>query len=107
MFHRGPSTGNQVQPAAGRVFPRSERIRLEMEAGAGDPVWTRRMLDRNGTKTMVPVAASERTDAATGQRWLIADITLAPLGAGDYVVELSTMKGSETQKALVAIRVTQ
>ncbi len=107
VFHRGPSTGNQIQPAAGRVFPRSERIRLEMEAEAGAPMWTGAVLDRNGTKTVIPVATSERTDAATGQRWLVADVTLGPLGPGDYVVELSTTKGSETQKALVAFRVTQ
>ena len=55
----------------------------------------------------MPVVAGERTDAATGQRWLTADITLAPLGPGDYVVELSMVKGSETQKSLVAIGVTQ
>jgi VWFA-related protein len=107
VLHRGPSTGNQIQPAAGRVFPRSERIRLEFEADAGVPVWTGAVLDRNGTKTVVPVATSERTDATTGQRWLVADITLAPLGLGDYVVELSIVKGSETQKSLVAFRVTQ
>ena len=98
VLHRGPSTGNQVLPADGRIFPRSERIRLEMEAAPGAPVWTGALLDRNGTKTAVPVVAGERTDAATGQRWLTADITLAPLGAGDYVVELSTVKGTETQK---------
>jgi VWFA-related protein len=107
IFHRGPSTGNQVQPAPSRVFPRSERIRMEMEADAGTPVWSGAVLDRNGTKTVVPVVTSERADAATGQRWLVADITLAPLGPGDYVVELSTVKGSDTHKSLVAIRVTQ
>jgi VWFA-related protein len=107
VFHRGPSTGNQVQPAEGRVFPRSERIRLELEAAPGTPLWTGALLDRNGTKTAVPVVGGERTDAATGQRWLTADIMLAPLGPGDYVVELSTVKGTETQKSLVAIRVTQ
>jgi len=107
VFHRGPSTGNQVQPAAGRIFPRSERIRLEIEAAAGAPMWTGVVLDRNGAKTVVPVATSERTDPATGQRWLVADVTLGPLGPGDYAVELSTVKGSETQKALVAFRVTQ
>ena len=107
VLHRGPSTGNQVQPADGRIFPRSERIRLELEAAAGTPVWTGALLDRNGTKTVVPVVAGERTDAASGQRWLTADITLAPLGAGEYVVELSIVKGTETQKSLVAIRVTQ
>lgn len=106
MFHRGPATGNQVQPANGRVFPRSERVRMEMEADAGTPVWTGVLLDRNGTKTAVPVTTGERTDASTGQRWLTADITLAPLGPGDYVVELATVAGSEQRKTLVAIRVT-
>jgi len=107
IFHRGPSTGNQVQPAAGRVFPRSERIRMEMEAVAGDPVWTGVILDRNGNKTIVPVVVGERTDATSGQRWFTADITLAPLGAADYVVELTATAGSQQKKTLVAIRVTQ
>ena len=107
VFHRGPSTGNQVQPAAGRIFPRSERIRMEMEADAAAPAWTGVLLDRNGTKTVVPVVAGERTDAATGQRWLTADITLAPLGPGDYIVELTSTVGSQQHKTLVAIRVTQ
>jgi hypothetical protein len=107
LFHRGPSTGNQVQPASGRVFPRSERIRLEMEAAPGDPAWTGVLLDRNGNKTIVPVTVGERTDTATGQRWLTADITLAPLGAADYLVELTTTAGAQQKKTLVAIRVTQ
>lgn len=106
VFHRGPATGNQLQPAAGRVFPRSARIRMEMEADAATPVWSAALLDRHGTRTIVPVAAGERTDAASGQRWLIADLTLAPLGPGDYVVELSTAKGSTTHKTLVGFRVT-
>jgi VWFA-related protein len=107
VFHRGPATGNQVQPAAGRVFPRSERIRMEMEADATTPVWSAVLLDRNGTKTIVPVAVGERTDAASGQRWLTADLTLAPLGPGDYVVELTTPKGTTQHKTLVGFRVTQ
>jgi hypothetical protein len=107
VLHRGPSTGNQVQPADGRIFPRSERIRLEIEAASGAPVWTGALLDRNGTKTAVPLVTGERTDAATGQRWLTADITLAPLGPGDYVVELTTTVGSQQNKNLIAIRVTQ
>jgi len=107
VFHRGPSTGNQMQPAAGRVFPRSERIRMEMEADAAAPVWTGALLDRNGTKTQVPVVTTERTDAASGQRWFVADITLAPLGPGDYVVELTVTAGSQQNKTLIALRVTQ
>jgi VWFA-related protein len=107
IFHRGPSTGNQVQPSPGRVFPRSERIRFELEAAAGTPVWTGALLDRSGNKTAVPVTTADRTDATSGQRWLTADITLAPLGPGDYVVELTVTQGTEQKKTLVAIRVTQ
>jgi VWFA-related protein len=107
LFHRGPSTGNQLQPATARIFPRSDRLHLEAEAAAAAPVWTGALLDRNGTKTVVPVVAGERTDAATGQGWLTADVTLAPLGAGDYVIELITTAGTEQRRTLVAIRVTQ
>jgi VWFA-related protein len=107
VFHHGPLTANQLLPAPGRVFPRSDRLHLEMEAPAVAPVWAGAILDRNGTKTVVPVAAGERTDPATGQRWFTADVTLAPLGAGDYVIELTTTAGTEQKRTLVAIRVTQ
>ena len=89
------------------MFPRSERLRVELEADAGTPVWTGVVLDRNGTKTAVPVVTGERTDAATGQRWLTADVTLAPLGPSDYVIEMTIVKGTDTLTRLVAIRVTQ
>ena len=107
LFHRGPATGNQMQPATGRIFPRSDRLRLEIEAAPDAPAWTGALLDRNGGRTAVPVSVGERSDAASGQRWLTADVTLAPLGAGDYVIELTTRAGAAERRALVAIRVTQ
>jgi VWFA-related protein len=107
VFHRGPSTGNQVQPSPGRIFPRSDRLHFELEAGAGAAGWTGALLDRNGARTVVPVTVGERTDTGSGQRWLTADITLAPLGVGDYVVELTSTAGTEQKRTLVAIRVTQ
>ena len=55
----------------------------------------------------MPVTVGERTDAATGQRWLTADVTLAPLGAGDYAIELTSTVGTEQKRTLVAFRVTQ
>jgi VWFA-related protein len=107
MFHRGPSTGNQMQPATARIFPRSDRVHLELEAAADSPPWIGALLDRTGTKTAVPVTVGERTDNGSGQRWLTADVTLAPLGAGDYVIELKSTAGAEQRRTLVAIRVTQ
>jgi VWFA-related protein len=107
MFHRGPSTGNQMQPAITRIFPRSDRVHVELEAAADSPPWTGALLDRTGTKTAVPVTVGERTDSGSGQRWLTADVTLAPLGAGDYLIELKSTAGAEQRRTLVAIRVTQ
>jgi VWFA-related protein len=107
MFHRGPSTGNQMQPATARIFPRSDRLHLELEASPDSPPWTGALLDRTGTRTVVPVTVGERTDTASGQRWLTADVALAPLGIGDYVIELRSTAGTEQRRTLVAIRVTQ
>ena len=107
LFHRGPSTGNRMQPATARIFPRSDRLHLELEAAPDSPTWTGALLDRSGTRTAVPVTVGDRTDAASGQRWLTADITLAPLGAADYLIELTSTAGSQQRRTLVAIRVTQ
>jgi VWFA-related protein len=107
VFHRGPTTGNQMQSATARFFPRSDRVHVELEATPDSPSWIGALFDRNGTKTAVPVTVGERTDNGSGQRWLTADVTLAPLGAGDYVIELSSTAGAEQRRMLVAIRVTQ
>jgi hypothetical protein len=55
----------------------------------------------------VPVATTERTDADSGQRWLVADITLAALAAGDYGVELTATTAAGEKKVVTAIRVTR
>jgi VWFA-related protein len=104
IFHRGPTTGNQLEPAASRTFSRTERVHFEMEAASGAPAWTGALLDRNGHPLPIPIQTGERLDASTGQRWLTADLTLAPLGAGDYLVQLTRADGTKT---LTGIRVTQ
>jgi hypothetical protein len=107
LFHRGPSTGNQLQPAPARIFPRSDRVHIELEVPADSPPWVGALLDRNGARTAVPVTVGDRTDVGSAQRWLTADVTLAPLGAGDYIIELTSMLGREEKRTWVAIRVTQ
>jgi hypothetical protein len=43
----------------------------------------------------VPVRVTERTDAAGGLRWIVAEATLAPLAPGDYAIEV--VAGDEKQ----------
>jgi hypothetical protein len=47
----------------------------------------------------------ERTDAATGQRWITADVVLAPLAPADYVVEIGIAGSTGESRILTGIRV--
>jgi VWFA-related protein len=87
LWRRGTSTGPQYVQTADPRFQRSDRMRLQFAAdGAGASA---RLLDRAGKPLQVPVQISERVDAAEGVRWIVADVTLAPLAPGDYAVEVT------------------
>jgi VWFA-related protein len=108
MFRRGVTTGNRLLPAADPRFSRIERARLEIPIGPGPRDGTPgsgRVLDRGGLATQVPVAVGERTDEGTGQRWITADVNLAPLSPGDYVIETVIAKDSGEARVLTPIRV--
>ena len=63
-----------------------------------------RVLDRYGKALNVPAAARERIDAA-GTRWMTAEVSLAPLTEGDYVIEMEAVRDETRQRVLLAIRV--
>jgi hypothetical protein len=64
-----------------------------------------RLLDRTGKPLPVPVAASVRNDG-DGSQWATARLVLAPLGAGDYLIELAGgAGGAGAMRALAAFRI--
>lgn len=93
LWRRGPSTGPQYVRTADPRFQRSDRMRLEFASDTAGA--TARLLDRVGKAIQVPVQVSERVDAAEGVRWIVADVTLAPLAPGDYAVEITA--GGDSQ----------
>ena len=97
LFRRGPATGNRLVPAGSFQFSRTERARLEFPASPDAKPGSGRLLDQSGEPLAVPVTMGERTDEQKGQHWITADITLAPLGAGDYVVELTADGGGPAE----------
>jgi VWFA-related protein len=99
MFRRGPSTGNRLEPAGQPQFSRTERVRFEIPSDGAIELTAARLLDRTGTAIDLPLVAGARTDP-DGQRWLTADLTLASLAPGDYLIELT----AGSQKSLTAIR---
>ena len=106
LFRRGVTTGNRVLPAADFRVSRTERIRLDLAAAAEIKPVSGRLLDRGGQPLQVPVTVGERTDAASGQRWITADVVLAPLSPGDYAIEI-TVQGAQEQRIVTAVRVTR
>jgi hypothetical protein len=67
---------------------------------------TARLLDRAGQPLQVPVTIGERADADANQRWVTADLSLAPLAPADYVVEL-VVRGAPEQRTYIPVRVTR
>jgi hypothetical protein len=81
---------------------------------SAEPV-SARLLDRTGKHlSAIPVTAATRVDA-DGSRWQTAQLSLVPLGTGDYLIEMTTapdngpgrpgQAGTEQRRALVAFRV--
>lgn len=105
LFRRGSTTGNRYLPVATFLFSRTERLRIEIPVAAGATAGEGRVLDRSRQLLPVPVAVTTRTEG--DRSWIVADVTLAPLGAGDYVVEVGYEAGGAQQKTVVAVRVTR
>jgi hypothetical protein len=93
LWRRGTSTGPQYVRTADPRFQRSDRMRLELATDASAA--TAKLLDRNGKALQVPIQLSERTDSTDGVRWIVADLTLAPLAAGDYAMEVTAGGSSQ------------
>jgi VWFA-related protein len=107
VFRRGQSTRNRDVATADLRFRRNEQIRVEIPVfDSAAP--TARLLDRTGKPLTIPVTASAREDA-DGTRWASAQAALAPLAAGDYVIELAfgaPADGSDApRRTLFAFRV--
>jgi hypothetical protein len=100
---RAPTTGNREVPTADLRFRRSEQLRVEVPSATPDAVHAQ-LLDRTGKGPAVSVTTTTRDDA-DGSRWRTAQVALAPLAAGDYVIELSDPSGDVSKRTLIAFRV--
>jgi len=91
-------------PASDGRYRRTERATVEAPLADGATPAGARVLDRQGKPLSVPATARERIDTH-GVRWLVAEVSLAPLTEGDYVIELEAMKDATRERKLFAIRV--
>lgn len=104
----GPSTGRVYLPAADPRFRRTERVRVEVPMAVPGTAVTAELLDRTGAVlSAIPVASELRGPDAQGLHWAQADVTLAPLSAGDYIVAVSVTHDSGVARVLTGVKVVQ
>jgi VWFA-related protein len=96
LSRRGPSTGVAWVPTADPRFRRQERLRVSVGVGTDAGTVTGTLLDRQGRPINVPVKVDQTVPEA-----LVAELALAPLAAGDYVLAL----GGGPKRLLVPLRV--
>ena len=102
---RGPSTGLAYIGTADPRFRRTERLRVEVPLAAEGFTGSGRLLTREGQVTPLTVTFSTRTDEATKQQFGVGDVTLAPLGEGEFVLELSLVKNGKTETVSYGFRI--
>ncbi len=96
LSRRGPSTGVAWVPTADPRFRRQERLRVSVGVGPEAGTIAGTLLDRLGRPMNVPVKVDQTQPSA-----LVAELALAPLAAGDYVLTL----GDGPKRLLVPLRI--
>jgi VWFA-related protein len=105
ITRRGPATGLNYLPTADTRFRRTERIRFEVPRADGEAQLSARLLGRDGRPLAFAPTLSERVDAASGQRLIVADLSLAPLAQGEYAIEVLVERGDQKDSASFAFRI--
>lgn len=104
-LRRGPSTGLAYVPTADPRFRRTERLRVEVPLLGDGHTGTARLLTRTGQPMPLVAAFTTRVDEEKAQALGVAEINLAPLAEGEYVLELSIVKDGKTGIAAYGFRV--
>jgi hypothetical protein len=103
VFRGGTGARSPLRPVADYKFFRTERLHAEWVMARALDDRTARLLSRRGEPLPVPVALTERSD---GDRTVLAaDLVLAPLADGDYVIEVTAAAGGDKVQRLLAFRV--
>jgi VWFA-related protein len=105
VTRRGPSTGLNYLPTADARFRRTERLRFEVPRADGEASVSARLLGRDGQPLAYAPTLTERVDAPSHQRLIVADLTLAPLAQGEYAIEIIVERGDQKDSASFAFRI--
>jgi hypothetical protein len=108
VYRAAPGPRAPTRPVADFQFSRTERVHVEWPILKALDQRQARLLSRNGQPLAVAANVTERPASdASAPAILAVDVNLAPLGPGDYLIELVAGSGADSERKLVAIRVGQ
>jgi VWFA-related protein len=94
-----------TRPAGSVYFRRTERMEIRWPVAAALEHREARILGRDGVPLKLAVSASEREE--NGLRFLVVTLNLAPLTAGEYIIEVKGTAAGKTEAAMLAFRVSR
>ena len=97
----GPNS--EELPTADRRFRRTERLIVQASASMAPDAVTAELLDRSGKVLPLPVTAAIVDKDFV--RWSRAELVLAPLAAGDYLLRIASRRGDERVVTLAPFRI--
>ena len=103
IFRATPAAQSPLRPASDYQFWRTERVHVEWTADGPLDRREGRLLGRDGRALAVPVTLTERDQ--NGRPVVAADVSLASLAPGDYVLEIFAVRGADETRRHVPIRV--
>ncbi len=104
-LRRGPSTGLAHVPTADPRFRRTERLRVEVPLMGEGHTGSARLLARDGQPMPLVATYTTRVDGDRNLTLAVAEIGLAPLAAGEYVLELTLAKGGTSDVVAYGFRI--
>jgi VWFA-related protein len=97
------TTPSSPRPAGSVQFRRTERIQVRWPVNGSIDSREARVLGRDGVPLELGPALSDREE--DGIRFVVADLNLAPLTAGEYIIEVKATAAGKEDSAHLAIRV--
>ena len=104
IAYRAPGRmAGAFRPLAAFHLRRTERVRVDWPVLGALDSQEARLLDKKEQPLAVPVAVAVRDDE--GSKVVSAELSLAPLSIGEYLIEVTAKAGPTVERKLVAIRV--
>jgi hypothetical protein len=102
-FRRGTAATAPENPTADRRFRRTERITIQASLSLAPDKVSGELVDRSGKTMALPVGATVVEKDAV--RWARAEVALAPLAIGDYVIRITAERGTQKLQMLAPFRI--